>query len=131
VRAITGLLKGGLVGGGLGYGLMAVVGAPVSSVLNYLLYGLIGALVGLVAGKPIWRQETIWTPIVKAIFGAAVCVGIYALVVYVLGDPSLGAFGLDASVSTVPYVLGAICGIIYGVFVEIDDGDQRSKEKPG
>jgi hypothetical protein len=39
------------------------------------LYGVIGALVGLVCGRPLWRQETIWTPILKGLFGFGLGVG--------------------------------------------------------
>ena len=33
------------------------------------VYGVVGALVGIVCGRPIWRQETFWTPLLKGIFG--------------------------------------------------------------
>ena len=122
MRVLLGLIKGGLIGGGLGWAYGQIDATVNHGFAPYLLYGLIGALVGLVAGRPLWKQETLWTPVVKAVVGVAVCIGLYTLVVHALGDPKLNALGLSAQVSAVPYLLGAACGVIYGVFVEIDDG---------
>lgn len=129
MRAIIGLLKGGIVGGLLGFGFIQLGNPAALGLLNYLLYGAIGALVGLVAGKPLWRHETFWTPTIKAVFGVGVCVGIYALVVKALGDPSLRLLGLDGRISAFPPLLGALAGIVYGVIVELDDGERRDRSK--
>jgi hypothetical protein len=130
VRLISGLLKGGIIGGALGFGFMHLPGLAQLGFVHYLLYGVIGALVGFIAGRPFWRHETLWTPIVKAVVGFGICLGLYALVVKVFGDPKLSFVGLNASASAVPYALGAAIGIVYGVFVEIDDGGKADKEKP-
>jgi len=133
VRAILGLLKGVIIGGGLGYGFKYLGPLADSNVMHYLLYAAIGALVGFIAGKPFWRHETIWTPVVKAIVGAGVAIGLYLLVAKPLGDPKLTFLGPEVRVTSVPYLLGAAIGAVYGIFVEIDDGgksDARGGAKP-
>jgi len=125
VRILLGLLKGGIIGGGLGFGFYYL---KLGGLLNWVLYGLIGALVGFIAGRPFWKHETIWTPVVKAIVGVAICIGLYALVAKALGDPRLNAVGLQGTASAFPYVLGAVIGVVYGVFVEVDDGGKTAKQ---
>ncbi|MCA9668558.1 MAG: hypothetical protein KC503_23360 [Myxococcales bacterium] len=127
LRVLLGLLKGGIIGGGLGFGFMQLGAMP--SFVHYLFYGIIGALVGFVAGKPFWRHETIWTPVVKAIVGFGICLGLYALVVKAFGDPQLAFIGPGVTVSKVPYALGAAVGIVYGIFVEVDDGGKKEADK--
>lgn len=126
MRLLLGLLKGGIIGGGLGYGFFAL---GLGGALNWVLYAVIGAAVGFIAGRPFWRHDTIWTPVVKAVFGLAVSVGLYAVVAKLLGDPKLNAVGLEGTASSFPYVLGAVIGVIYGVFVEVDDGGKADKAK--
>lgn len=125
MRILLGLLKGGIIGGGLGFGFYYL---KLGGLLNWVLYGLIGALVGFIAGRPFWKHETIWTPVVKAIVGVAICIGLYALVAKALGDPRLNAVGLQGTASAFPYVLGAVIGVVYGVFVEVDDGGKTAKQ---
>jgi len=124
VRILLGLIKGGIIGGGLGFGFYSL---GLGGVLNWVLYALIGAAVGFIAGKPFWRHETIWTPVVKAVIGIAICIGLYAVVAKALGDPKLNAVGLEGTASSFPYVLGAVIGVLYGVFVEVDDGGKADK----
>lgn len=131
MRVLLGLLKGGIIGGGLGLGFHYL---GLGGALNYLLYGVIGALVGFVAGRPFWRHDTIWTPVVKAVVGFALCLGLYAVVAKALGDPSLSFIGPNVTATSMPYALGALVGVLYGVFVEIDDGgkpgDKKGEKKP-
>jgi hypothetical protein len=126
VRVILGLLKGGIIGGGLGYGFQYLK-LP-GGLMNYLLYGIIGALVGFIAGRPFWRHDTIWTPVIKAIVGFGICVGLYALVFKALGDPKLSFVGSGVTATSLPYAFGALVGVVYGVFVEVDDGGKAEQE---
>jgi len=126
VRILLGLLKGGIIGGGLGFGFYYL---KLGGVLNWVLYGLIGAAVGFIAGRPFWKHDTIWTPVVKAVVGVAICIGLYALVAKALGDPKLNAVGLEGTASAFPYVLGGVIGVVYGVFIEVDDGGKADKQK--
>lgn len=124
MRVLLGLLKGGIIGGGLGFGFYQL---ELGGVLTWILYGVIGALVGFIAGRPFWRHDTIWTPVVKAVVGVALCIGLYALVSRVFGDPQLSFIGPTVTVTSLPYVFGAVVGVIYGVFVEVDDGGKADK----
>ena len=65
---------------------------------------------------------------VKAVIGVALAIGLYAIVAKALGDPSLNAVGLEGTASSFPYLLGAVIGVVYGVFVEWDDGGKAAKE---
>ncbi len=127
MRILLGLIKGGIIGGGLGYGFYYLGFS--SGILSYLLYGLIGFLVGFIAGTPFWKHDTLWTPFLKAIFGFGVCLGLYALVHKALGDPQLSFIGPHVTATSLPYVFGAAVGVIYGVFVEVDDGGKKEKAK--
>lgn len=146
MRAIIGLFKGAIVGGGLGFGFIYLGPLARAGWANYLLYGLIGALVGLIAGRPFWRKRpdggsNIVVPAVRAVLGAGLSIGLYALVVKALGDPALSfasgwpqigaaadAKATVTSIGRLPYVLGGLIGIAYGVFVEIDDGGKPDEE---
>jgi len=124
---LIGILKGAVIGGGLGAGYYFLGLRWV--VLGYLLFGLIGALVGVVAGKPFWRHETIWTVVFKAVFGFVVCLGLYALVHNTLGDFSLSFISPGVTITSHAFGLGALVGIIYGVFVEWDDSREDKPKK--
>jgi hypothetical protein len=128
VRILLGLLKGGIIGGALGYGFYLTVMSDIGA-LHYVLYGVIGALVGFIAGKPFWRHDTIWTPVVKAVVGFAICVGLYALVAKALGDPGVDFIEEGMTATKYPFVFGALVGVVYGVFVEVDDGGKAKKEE--
>jgi hypothetical protein len=132
VPLFIGLLKGAIIGGGLGAGYFFLRLGP-GGFFSYLLYGLIGALVGFVAGKPFWKHETIWTPVFKAVFGAGVGIGLYALVVHALGDPALSFIGRGVTATSYPFLLGGVVGVIYAVFIEWDDSreDKPGEDKPG
>jgi hypothetical protein len=58
-----------------------------------------------------------------------VAIGLYALVAKALGDPKLNAVGLEGTISSFPYVLGAAVGVVYGIFVEVDDGGKTAAKK--
>jgi hypothetical protein len=140
VRVLLGLIKGGIVGAVVGFAASHVgFGAGATA---WLVYGAVGFLVGLVCGKPPWRQETVWTSIVKGVVGLAVCMGLFWVARKVLGGMQapaqllapLGITGGQAIV-TVPALLGPLIGILYGVFVEVDDGGKsapagRGQAKP-
>ncbi|MDX2024185.1 MAG: hypothetical protein SF187_28345 [Deltaproteobacteria bacterium] len=123
-RIITGLLKGGIVGAGVGYGAFRL--GLGQGAMGYLVYAVIGFLAGVVCGKPLWRQETLWTPVVKGLVGAALSSLLYFGGQKLLGrvtaplPASLGVQGLP--LVQIPFVFGALVGIIYGVLVELDDG---------
>ncbi|HJX62402.1 MAG TPA: hypothetical protein VJ860_00450 [Polyangia bacterium] len=136
VRVLLGLVKGGIVGAAVGFAALRVgVGAGATA---WLVYGAVGFLVGLVCGKPPWRQETIWTSIVKGVIGLAVCMGLFWVAGKLLGGMQapaqlvapLGLTDGQALVS-VPALLGPLIGIVYGVFVEVDDGGKSAPKSKG
>lgn len=120
-RALLGLIKGAIVGGGIGFGLLKL-GNP-AGVLVYLCCGLVGAVVGLLCGRPPWRAETIWTPILKVLFGFGIGVGLYALGSRFLPGLSVTVQGFTNALSLRSgAVLAPMIGVLYGIFVEVDDG---------
>ena len=133
VRVLLGLLKGLIVGGALGY--VATRLGVTAGPLAFATYALVGFVVGLVGGKAIWRQPTLWTPALKGVFGALVCVGLYWL-----GSKFLGGLKLelpaalnvpsDLPVVQVPLVLAPILATVYGIFVEVDDGERKPVSTP-
>ncbi len=129
-RALFGLIKGLLVGGGIGYCLLKL-GNP-SGMLVYLSCGIIGAVVGLLCGRAPWRAETIWTPILKALFGLGAGVGLYALGHRFL--PATTAIAISGLTPSVPLQSGAFLAVaiggLYGMFVELDDGGNAPAAKP-
>jgi len=126
VRAIVGLIKGFIVGGGIGYGLMALHWT--SAVWVYLACALVGALVGVVCGRAPWRSETIWTPVVKMIIGSLIGLGLCAIGRRFVPEIHLATVGaLEVTTTGGTFLAGAI-GVIYGMFVEIDDGGKQDKE---
>jgi hypothetical protein len=129
LRLVLGILKGAIVGAAIGYGAWKVgIGG---GVLGFVVYGLVGALVGVVCGKPLWRQETLFTPLLKSIFGFAIGVGLFYGAHKLLGDWHLAfATGLgapDRPLVEIPFLLAPLIGLIYGAFVEIDDGSGGGK----
>ncbi len=131
LRLLFGLVKGAVLGGALGYGAYA---ANLGGGFHWITYGLVGALVGLVVGRPLWshlrdRSGTIWTPILKALFGFGVGIGIYALVAKVWGGFELSLLeGETRLLQDWQFVLGAGIGGIYGAFIELDDAAPAKKE---
>jgi hypothetical protein len=134
VRVILGIVKGGLVGAALGFaGMRLGLG---SGVLAWALYGAVGLLVGIVCGKAPWRHETFWTPLLKGIFGVLVCLGLTWVGRKVLGGvilPLNAQVGAppDAPLTAVPLFFAPLLGVLYGIFVEIDDGDRKKADAAG
>lgn len=124
MRVIIGFIKGLVIGGAAGYGLgrLGWTAAP----LAYIACAVVGAIVGVVAGRAPWKAETIWTPVLKMIVGALVGVGLAALGLHFGPDIQLYVKPLHLGMDTVPFrsgpVLAPIIGVLYGVFVEWDDG---------
>jgi hypothetical protein len=127
LRVIVGLLKGAVVGGAVGYGLLKL--GWTSTFFTYVACSVVGALVGLVAGRPPWAAETFFTPLIKMIVGAAVGAGLCAIGLKVLPNPelTLGSLG-TVSLHSGP-ALSLFIGMLYGLFVEVDDGGS-SKPQP-
>jgi hypothetical protein len=123
VRLLLGLLKGAVVGAALGF---AAEQIGLADGWGYVVYGAIGFVVGLVVGRPIWshlldRSSTVWTSVLKGLFGFGVGAGLYALGHKVVGDPTLAFAGQARPLTAWTYVFGGIVGAIYGAWVEIDD----------
>jgi hypothetical protein len=125
VRVILGLLKGAVVGGAIGYGLLQL--GWTGGVLAYLACAVVGALVGVVAGRAPWKAETIWTPVVKMIVGAVIGVGLCAVGFKLLPNPSFHVNQLGNLELHSGPILAPLIGILYGIFVEVDDGG-KAKE---
>jgi hypothetical protein len=128
LRVLLGLIKGGLVGAGVGFlaTKVGLVGGP----MTWLAYGAVGFLVGLVCGKALWRQETLWTPILKGIFGVVVSLGLAWGAHKLLGGlvlPINAQLGVakEAPLVDVPLLLAPLLGMVYGIFVEVDDGERK------
>ena len=132
-RALLGLLKGLLVGGAVGYGLLRL-GAH-GGFLAYLGCAITGALVGLLCGRAPWRAETIWTPVLKMLFGTLVGAGLYALGSRFLPGMSFTVHGLPGVTGDAVLglrdgtLLAPAIGLLYGLFVEVDDGGQGERDK--
>ena len=131
--SLKGILFGGVIGGGLGYGFMQL--GLTHGVLSYIFFGLIGALVGFAAGKPFWKHSPWYVvPVIKAVVGFGVCLGLFALAHNYIGGLSLGFIQKGATLSNTTYVLGAIIGIVFGALVGLDESvddkpDNEQKEK--
>jgi hypothetical protein len=125
LRVVLGILKGAIVGAAVGAGAWKL--GLGGGVVAFGAYGLIGALVGVVCGKPVWRQETLWTPLLKGIFGFAIGCLLYWGARKLLGGmalPFAASLGPLANrpLVEVPYLMGPLIGLLYGAFVEVDDG---------
>jgi len=131
LRVLSGVLKGGLIGFAIG-ALSWRLG--LSGIPACLDYGLIGALVGVLWGRPPWRQETIWTPLLKGIFGVVVGIGLYWLAHKFLYatrlDLAVKLGAPDKPIPNVPVVLGPIVGAIWGILVELDDSGGSGSTDP-
>ena len=130
LRVLLGILKGAIIGGAIGYGASRVGFGHGTAA--YLIYAATGFVVGLVCGKAIWRQETLWTPALKGLFGAGILSGLYFGATKLLGGfmPPLSlpaAFApANAPLVDLPQLLAPALAVIYGVFVEVDDGGSSS-----
>ncbi len=129
IRVLLGLVKGLVVGAGVGYGLMQLHLAE-SGLFAFAACAVVGGLVGVVCGRAPWRAETIWTPVVKMLVGGLIGAGLCFVGRRFLPDTHfalaapIGAVGLhDGS------VLSVAVGVLYGIFVEVDDGGSADAEK--
>ena len=134
LRAIVGLIKGLVVGGGVGFGLWKLGGGDIS-IFTYAACALVGALVGVVCGRAPWRSETIWTPVVKAIFGGIIGLGLCFVGQRFLPDRNFLTISGEALKFPDGSVLAVAIGALYGMFVEIDDGgktdaNDKASDKP-
>jgi hypothetical protein len=133
LRVLLGILKGAVIGGAIGYGASRV--GLGHGATGYLIYAGTGFLVGLVCGKAIWRQETLWTPALKGLFGAGILSGLYWGATKVLGHmmPPLALPSSFAPPATalidLPQLLAPALAVVYGVFVEVDDGGDAKAAK--
>jgi hypothetical protein len=132
LRVFVGLIKGAIIGGGVGF-LLLKIGWTSSTLIAYLACAAVGAVVGVVAGRAPWRAETIWTPVIKMIVGSLVGVGLAAVGLKLVPDVSvhvkqLGEFA-DLHLHSAP-VLAPIIGVLYGIFVEVDDGGAKKPSPP-
>jgi hypothetical protein len=127
-RALLGVIKGLIVGGGIGYCLLKL-GNP-GGFMVYLACGIVGAVVGLLCGKAPWQAETIWTPVLKMVFGLCVGAGLYGLGHRFMPGLALTVQGVA---DVVPLRSGAFLAVaiggLYGLFVEVDDGGSAQPKK--
>ncbi len=132
LRLVLGLLKGAILGAGIGYGAYHL---GLGGGWNYVTYGLVGFVVGLFVGRPIWshlfdKSSTVWTAIMKGIFGAGIGIGLYALVHKVLGDPQIPLMDLGTRpITGWTFVFGGAIGALFGAWIEIDDAPPAKTEK--
>jgi hypothetical protein len=128
MRVVSGLLKGGLIGfcvGALSWRI-GMTGLPA-----FVDYGLVGALVGILGGRPPWRQDTIWTPLLKGIFGVVVGIGLYWVAHKVLYgvrlDFAVKLGAPDKPIPEVPVILAPMIGALWGILVELDDSSSNGR----
>jgi hypothetical protein len=133
VRLILGLVKGVVLGAGLGYGATRV--GLVEGSLVFAVAAGVGLVVGFLCGKPPWKQETIFTPIIKGVIGAGLCIGLFWGVRKLMGgltvpEAILPALSLKSGATMIqaPALLAGVVGAIYGAFVELDDGGKSGKK---
>jgi hypothetical protein len=131
-RILIGLLKGGVVGAALGY--LASRAGIESGLLAVLVSGVVGAVVGLICGKPVWRQDTLWTPLLKAVFGFGVGLGVTFLARKFLSGVHIPIAAIpgaaEHALPEVPALLATGIGLLYGAFVELDDAGGDGQKKP-
>jgi hypothetical protein len=125
IKLFIGILKGSILGGLLGYGAFAL---GLEGTLAWVTYAVIGALVGLVVGKPIWsvltdKNATSFASILKAIVGAGIGVGLYALARKFLTFEVPLSFLQEQALPFYqwPMLVGAAVGGIWGGLIELDD----------
>ncbi len=123
VRVILGLIKGAIVGGAVGFGLVKL--GFTGGFFAYVGCALVGAVVGLVAGRAPWQAETNWTWIVKMIVGAIIGAGLCALGMHFLPSKSFTVSQLGVLPLQSGPVLAPLIGVLYGIFVEVDDGGAK------
>ena len=129
-RLVFGVLKGAVVGGAIGYGAYA---AGLDGGFNWLTYAVIGFLVGLFVGRPIWshirdRSSTVWTAVLKGIFGVIIGTVLYAIIGKAWGTFDVSLLDETRRVHNWQFILGGAIGALYGGFVEIDDAPPADKK---
>lgn len=124
LRVLVGLIKGAVVGGALGYGTWYL--GWTGGAAAYLACALAGALVGVIAGRAPWRAETIWTPVIKMVVGALIGAGLCFVGFRFLPDPQFKVADLELGLHSATVLAPAIA-LLYGVFVEVDDGNSGKK----
>ncbi|HRC55096.1 MAG: hypothetical protein IPI49_32755 [Myxococcales bacterium] len=132
-KLLIGILKGSILGGALGYGAYAL-GQP-GAWFAWVTYGVIGALVGLVVGRPLWsliadKNATSFAAILKAIFGAAVAIGLYALARKFGSGVELTLLGETRALPAWQPIMGAAIGGLWGGIIELDDAFDDPPAKP-
>lgn len=132
-RLLLGLVKGAVIGGGVGYGAWTL---GLDGGWNWIVYGLVGFLVGFLVGRPFWshildKSSTIWTPVMKGIFGFGIGCGLYALATKVLAMPTVTLLGQTDVVTDFGFLFGGAVGGLFGAWVEVDDAPSRdAKDAP-
>lgn len=132
LRLVLGLVKGAILGGGIGYGAYYL---GMGGGWNYVTYGLIGFVVGLFVGRPIWshlldKGSTVWTAVMKGIFGAGIGIGLYALVAKVIGDPKVTLLDYGTHrITDWTFIFGGAIGALFGAWIEIDDAPAPKEAK--
>jgi hypothetical protein len=132
VRLVLGLLKGAVLGAALGFGAEQI---GLEGGWGYVLYGIIGFAVGLLVGRPIWshlldKTSTVWTSVLKGVFGFGVGVGLYAIAHNAVGDPMVVLAGQHRALTEWTYIFGGLVGGIYGAWVELDDAPAKPDAEP-
>jgi hypothetical protein len=127
VRVLLGILKGGVIGGAVGFAATQV--GLGSGGAAWLVYGVVGFLVGIICGKAIWRHDTLVTPLLKGIVGFGLGAGLYWLAGKALGNVAAPFatpyFTTSDKIAAIPLLLGPVIGILYGIFIEVDDGERK------
>jgi hypothetical protein len=123
-RVLLGLLKGGFLGALVGAGAFKLgIGG---GFLATVTYAVVGGLAGILCGRPFWRQDTVWTTVLKGIFGALVGGALYWGAGKLFGGVHV-AFAAklgvpDRPLVELPVLMGPLIGAAWGAFVELDDG---------
>jgi hypothetical protein len=120
---LLGFVKGAVIGAAVGF---AAYSLNLRGGMHWISYALVGALVGFLVGKPFWahlrdRSSTIVTPILKAIVGGGIAIGMYAIVAKAWGGFDLTIADETRRIYDWQHIMGAAIGGIYGAFVEMDD----------
>ena len=141
-RLLLGLFKGALIGGSIAFAAYALghnstasseIWDKIDKFGNWVIYCTIGAMVGLLVGRPFWRHlrekdATLWTPAIKAIFGAGIGAGLFALVKYFGSGIELSMLGETRALPDWQIIVGAGIGGLYGAFTELDDSTDTAKD---
>lgn len=122
IKLFIGILKGSILGGLIGYGAYAL---GLGGGLAWFVYALVGAMVGLVVGRPIWsvladKHATSFASILKALVGAGIGVGAYALARR-FGGMQLELLGETRALHAWQPLVGAAIGGLWGGVIELDD----------